>query len=261
MIQAYDHRAASVVIAEGNWVRQGQTETTSLVEHQNPEFVVQPRWWVEDKAVDRVLGGSKQHAYLSYKDVTSPTNERTMIAALVPHVAVVNSAPLMLMSEEITPRLLCCLLSNLNSLCLDYVARQKVGGVHLNFFIVNQLPIFPPDRYEQQCPWDPKQTLERWISERVLKLTCTANDLIPFAKSAGLAPPVHKWQPPERAKLTAELDAAFFLLYGLTRGEVEHVLGSFSGMKADEQSTLGVMSQPRLLLGAFDRFAERSAKP
>ena len=47
MVQAYDHRAAGVVIEKGNWMRQGQTEPTSLVFHQNPEFTVQPRWWVE----------------------------------------------------------------------------------------------------------------------------------------------------------------------------------------------------------------------
>ena len=40
MVQSYDHRAASVKVTAGNWVRQGQTEDTTLVEHQNPEFVV-----------------------------------------------------------------------------------------------------------------------------------------------------------------------------------------------------------------------------
>ena len=49
MIQAYDHRAAGVRIEAGNWMRQGQTEETSLVEHQNPEFVVRPRYWVESQ--------------------------------------------------------------------------------------------------------------------------------------------------------------------------------------------------------------------
>lgn len=258
MIQVYDHRAASVVIEEGNWVRQGQTKPTSLVEHQNPEFVVQPRWWVEDQEVDRVLGGSARPAYLCFKDVTSATNERTMIAAFVPHVALVNSAPMMLTGDDVSPRLLCCLLANLDSLCLDYVARQKVGGVHLNFFIVNQLPIFPPDRYTARCPWNHEQTLERWISERVLKLTCTANDMAPLAKAAGFDPPVHKWQPAERAELTAEIDAAFFHLYGLTRAETEYVLGTFSGMKIDRQTTLGSSSQPDLLLAAYDQLRERS---
>ena len=84
MVQAYDHRAASVKIVAGNWVRQGQTEETTLVEHQNPEFVVQPRWWIEKIEVDKVRGGDSRPGYLCFKDVTSPTNQRTMIAALIP---------------------------------------------------------------------------------------------------------------------------------------------------------------------------------
>ncbi len=247
MIQAYDQRAASVVLAEGNWVRQGQTEETSLVEHQNPEFVAQPRWWVEDSVVDSALGLSGRSYYLSYKDVTSATNERTMIAAFVPHVAMVNSAPVMLTGDGIAPRLACCLLANLNSFCLDYIARQKVGGVHLNYFIVNQFPIFPPDHYASQCPWDKQTTLDRWISDRVLKLTCTANDMRPLAEAAGFAPPIHKWFPDERAELVAELDAAFFHLYGMTRNDVEAILATFSGMNAQSLQAVRILE-------AWDRF-------
>jgi hypothetical protein len=147
---------------------------------------------VEEAEVVKVCGGRIRPAYLSYKDVTSATNERTMIAALIPHVAVVNSAPLMLTGDEIPPRLTCCLLGNLNSLAMDFVARQKVGGNHLNYFIVNQLPIFPPGQYARPCPWDRKRTLEGWISERVLKLSCTANDMKPLAEAASFDPPVHK---------------------------------------------------------------------
>ena len=104
MVQAYDHRAASVKVVAGNWVRQGQTEETTLVEHQNPEFVVQPRWWIEKIEVDKVRGGDSRPGYLCFKDVTSPTNQRTMIAALIPPVAVVNSAPLMIHGEHVGPR-------------------------------------------------------------------------------------------------------------------------------------------------------------
>jgi len=259
MVQAYDHRAASVVLAEGNWVRQGQTEESSLVQHQNPEFEAQPRWWVEDAAVDRVLAGLICSYYLCYKDVTSPTNERTMIASFIPRVGVVNSAPLMVSSVEINPRLICCLLANLNSFCLDFVARQKVGGVHLNFFIVNQLPVFPPDHYAARCPWDRRQSLEHWISERVLKLSCTANDMIPLAEAAGFAPTVHKWIPEERAELMADLDAAFFLLYGMTREEVESILSTFSGMTASSAELPGHSSQAKRILDTYDRLAGRSA--
>ncbi len=260
MIRSYDHRAASVVIAEGNWVRQGQTEKTSLVQHQNPEFVAQPRWWVEDKQVDRILN-TKQSYCIAYKDVTSSTNERTVIAAFIPRVGIVNSAPLMLTDKDLSPRRICCLLSNLNALGLDYVARQKVGGLHLNYFIVNQLPVFPPDHYALRCPWDRRQTLEKWISERVLKLTCTANDMVPLAEAAGFTPTIHKWVPTERAELVAELDAAYFLLYGLTRDEVEFVLSTFSRFKAERPSNLVGISAPSLLLKAYDRLSASSNQP
>ena len=39
MVQAFDHRAASVLVDEANWVRQGQKAETSLVQHQNPEVL------------------------------------------------------------------------------------------------------------------------------------------------------------------------------------------------------------------------------
>ncbi|MGH7137400.1 MAG: hypothetical protein ACREHD_16775, partial [Pirellulales bacterium] len=254
MVQAYDHRAAGVVVASGNWVRQGQTEETSLVSHQNPEFVVQPRWWAEDTEVDNRLGGARP-AYLCYKDVTSPTNQRTMIAALVPHVALVNSAPLMLTGEDVTPRLLCCLLANLNSLAYDFVARQKVGGVHLNFFIVNQLPTFPPERYVERCPWNKRQTLEKWISDRALKLTCTADDMRPFAEAAGLEPPDHRWSVGERIDLLAELDAAYFHLYGLSRDDVEYILTTFQAHRPDA-STPDLFSRGTPILDAYDRLGQ-----
>jgi hypothetical protein len=118
-------------------------------------------------------------------------------------------------------------------LALDFTARQKVGAVTLNFFIVEQFPVFSPDHYAERCPWKKSQTLEKWISDRVLKLTCTANDMKPLAESAGFSPPVHKWKPDERDELMAELDAAYFLMYGIEREDVEYVLSTFQGMKDD----------------------------
>ena len=255
MVQAYDHRAASVVIRAGNWVRQGQTEETSLVDHQNPEFVAQPRWWVADKEADKILGDNPQAAYLCYKDVTSATNQRTMIAAFIPHVGVVNSAPLLLKSGDISYRRYCCLLANLNSLALDFVARQKVGGVHLNFFIVNQLPLFPPDVYDGRCPWNKKQPLEKWIADRVLALSCTANDMKPLAEATGFDPPVRKWNPAQRQQLLAELDAAFFLLYDFKRADVEYILSTFRG-RPEEILTPGMSVPAPTILQVYDQLLE-----
>ena len=89
MVQAFDHRAASVMVDEANWVRQGQKAETSLVQHQNPEFCVMPRWWVDEAIVDCCNDEQPGNHdwFLGYKDITSPTNERTMIASFIPWAA------------------------------------------------------------------------------------------------------------------------------------------------------------------------------
>ena len=254
MVQAYDHRAASVTVAEGNWVRQGQTVAPTLVERQNPEHVAMPRWWVEEEKVTEKLGATPP-ALLAFKDVTSATNQRTMIASFIPLAGVVNSAPL-LFCEEVDLTRQACLLANLNSMPYDFVARQKVGGVHLNFFIVEQLPTFAPERYEDACPWSPGETLEEWISKRVLKLSCTANDMKPLAEACGFTPPVHRWKPAERKEMLAELDAAFFLLYGVDRADLIYVLSTFQAIRAEDAPSLFEPNASAMLAAAGQRIVK-----
>jgi hypothetical protein len=139
---------------------------------------------------------------------------------------------------------------------LDYAGRQKIGGVTLNFFIVEQFPVFPPDAYEERCPWNPRQSLERWISERVLKLTCTANDMLPLADAAEFKEGVHKWKAEERAQLRAELDAGYFRLYGLSRGDAEYVLSTFAGTQRRAEAETGGYRTAELTLAAYDELGE-----
>ena len=254
MIQMYDHRAAGVIVDEENWMRQGQTNGASLVQHQNPEYVAEPRWWVSNEKVQNLFKDTKEPAaFLSFKDVTSSTNQRTMIASFVPFAGMLNSAPLIMVNDNIPYRLQSCLLANLNSYAYDFIARQKVGGVHLNFFIIEQIPTFSPDFYQDKCPWSKKQTLEKWISERVLKLTCTSNDMIPLAEAAGFEPKVHKWKDNDRTQLMAELDAAYFILYGIERDDVLYILSTFQGLVKEGQSLFD-NETAKLILSCYDEY-------
>lgn len=254
MIQAYDHRAAGVVVEEGNWMRQGQTEPTTLVSHQNYEHTVEPRWWVNESEVAARLNDHDRGWFLCFKDVTSPTNERTMIASFIPTSGVVNSAPIVVTPGELNPHLECCLLANLNCLIYDFLARQKVGGVHLNFFIVRQIPTVHPDDYDQPCAWA-RGKLVKWISDRVLKLSCTANDMKPLADACGFKKGVNRWDNLERARLRAELDAAYFHLYGINREDAEYVLGTFSGTERRDIAETGNFTTRKLVLDAYDELA------
>jgi len=232
MVQVFDHRAADIVTDEANWVRQGQTSKTSTVSWQNPEHLAIPRFWVNSHEVDLPMWGS-----LGFKDITSPTNQRTMIAACGPMAGYTNH--FVLVQSELDARRQTCLLANLNSFVYDYCTRQKIGGVTLNFFIVEQVPTLAPDSYTKPCPWKRKSTLESWISERVLKLTCTAVDMLPLAEACDFTSGsfkkeyggrLNKWDEAERAQLMAELDAAYFHLYGINRDDAQYILSTFKGI-------------------------------
>ena len=255
MVQAYDHRAASVIVKESNWMRQGQKETTSLVEHADPAFVAVPRWWVDEKNVLARLDGKKHSAFLGFKDITSPTNQRTMIASAIPWSGVTNHFPLVLTDFDVQHEL--CLLANLNSLVLDFVCRQKIGGVTLNFFIVEQLPILEPTTYDQDCPWTESGSILHWIAERVLDLSCSSEDLLPLAAAAGRSV-LTNWDENKRVDTVCQLDAAFFILYGLTKSEAEYVLDQFAYVAHVQERLLSPEPIRDRVLRAFDDLRARS---
>ena len=125
----------------------------------------------------------------------------------------------------------------------------------LNFFIMEQLPVLAPDTYADPCPWEQGTSIEDWVSQRVLKLTCVANDTRPLAAAANFDPPVHKWKPEERAELEAELDAVYFLLYGVSRDDAEYMLGTFSGVRSKTQGTLSGEGVAERILRHYESLA------
>ena len=134
----------------------------------------------------------------------------------------------------------------------------------MNYYILSQLPTLPPDTYDKPCPWDHRTTLEAWITERVLKLTCTAEDMLPLAEAcdfrsgsfqAEYGGRLNKWDEAERAELTAELDAAFFHLYGIARDDVEYILSTFKGIH-DERTLFS--GGPTVAQRVVQKYAEMS---
>ena len=197
-----------------------------------------PRFWGDAKEVEIPGWGT-----VGFKDITIPTNHRTMIAACAPTTGFTNH--FVLAQSELKPIQQTCLLANLNSFAYDDCTRQKIGGVPLNVFIVEQVPTLPPDTYAKRCPWNRGMTLEAWIRECVLKLTCTAEDMLPLAEACDFTNGsfqsehggrLNKWDEAERVELLADLDAAFFHLYGIARDDVEYILSTFKAIH--DQRTL-----------------------
>ncbi|MBN2136484.1 MAG: N-6 DNA methylase [Sedimentisphaerales bacterium] len=258
MFRQYDHRFGAVYIKKENWINQGQTVETSLVEHQNPEFSVLPRWWASESIILERTISPAPPVLLAFRNVTRATDTRTVIASFIPLAGVINSAPLILCPPRISPSLQCCLLGNLNALPLDYIAKRKIANINLNFFFVEQFPMFAPDFYQQKCPWSPRTTLEKWISNRVLNLTCTANDMIPLAEACGFDPPVRRWDPAERADLMAQLDAAYFILYEIPRDDVEYILSTFAGIRKQREGAFAGSTTHDKILHHYDALNAKS---
>jgi hypothetical protein len=246
MVQLYDHRAATVLVNANNLNRPAQPSPASDAEHWDPRWSPAPQFWVQ---AQHAVGLVDLSSVLVFKDVTSPTNARTMIAAFVPATALGNTLPAILPdmphSSGIYRSNAAVWLGNLNSLIFDYVARQKVQGQHLNWYIVEQLPVIPTEAYARR--WGP-QTAAQIIREDVLHLTYTADDMAAFARDQGYEGPPFRWDEDDRLRRRARLDALFFHLYGLDREAAEYVLGTFPIVKREEEERWGHFRSRDLIL-------------
>ena len=136
---------------------------------------------------------------------------------------------------------------------MDFVTRQKVQGQTLNLFIVEQLPIVPPDRYDR-VRFGP-MTAGEIVHEAVLELTYTAHDMAPFARDMGHvddngeALPPFVWDEERRLYLRAKLDAVYFHLYGVTdRDDVRYVYSTFPIVEREETAAYGTYRSRDLCL-------------
>ena len=124
------------------------------------------------------------------------------------------------------------------------MVRQKAQSTHLNWYIVEQLPVVPPSRYEA-VSFGPK-TAGEILREAVLELTYTAHDMAPFARDMGYVDEMGEVKPPftwnegRRLILRSKLDAVFFHLYGVTdRDDIRHIYSTFPIVERKEKAALG----------------------
>jgi hypothetical protein len=204
----------------------------------------------EAEVEGRLQGRWERPWLLGWRRITNTTNERTAIFTFLPLTAAGDSVFLELPDGD--TREIACHVANFDSLTFDYVARQKLGGINLNFFTVRQLPALPPSTYDQPAPWAPGETLAEWIARRMLPLVYTAWDMQPFARDLGYDGPPFPWDEEKRFLLRCELDAAFFYLYGVERDDVDYIMGTFPIVKRKDEAKRGEYRTKRVILEMYD---------
>ena len=232
MIWHFDHRANSVRVNPESTHNPYLSEEVTQAQHADPNFLPQTQYWVPAHNVEAALPQSRGYA-LGFRDITNPTNERTVIASIVPWAGYGNTVPLLLSAD---PLATAYLMANLNAICVDFVARQKAQGTHLNWYIVEQLPVIAPDAYDQKFG---NKTARDLIRDHVLRLTCTAHDMAPFARDLGYDGPPFSWDEEERRHLRARLDALYFHLYCLSRDDAQYILNTFPIVRRQDKAAFG----------------------
>ena len=246
MAHHFDHRWASY--------EAGDFEDFPPSSKQGPDALPLPRYWVAEKEVEARLADWDHDWPFGFRDITNATNERTAIVAVVPRTAIGNTLPLLV--AGIHTRNVAFFAASLSSFALDFAARLKIGGTHLNFFLVEQFPVLAPATYDQPAPWDRRLTVGEWIRPRTLELTYTSWDLAGFARDLGYDGPPFRWEEERRAILRAELDACFFHLYGLQSDEVNYVMSTFPIVERHDKERFGEYRTKRLILECYDAIAK-----
>jgi hypothetical protein len=258
MIDQYNHRASHARNSEDNIYRSGASEETTREQLADPDFTVAARYYVTKDEVDQEMADRDYDRdwFVGFKDITSATNTRTMIASVLPYTAVGNKVPILLADHP--ARSVACFLANINSLAYDFACRQKIGNVTLNWYIVRQTPVFPPQTFDQTFQ---EQKLRDWVAERVAELTFTAHDLDAWGRDLDFAEEPYTWDEERRRELRVDLEALFFSLYGLGEDEVDHIFESFWSVKEDEIEEYGEYKLKQQVLDRLSEFQSLSPSP
>lgn len=248
MAHHFNHRFGDYALKTGG--EGNSLPDPSLAQLQDPAYVVQPRYWVAESEVVAALRRPQDEWLLGFRNICRNTDERTFIASPYPLSAVGHSTPLMLTSATAESAL-----AMLSSFVLDYCARQKLGGTNMTFFIVNQLAVLSPSQIGAGSRWSASAVAE-WLAPRILELTYTAWDMVGFAAGLHCDGPPFRWEPPRRELLRAELDAAFFHLYGIERDGVDYIMDTFPIVRRRDEAAHGEYRTKRLILERYDALAE-----
>lgn len=262
MVHHFDHRFGTYEGQTTAQENQGKLPELDDSAHADAIRLIQPYYWISaDEIAKQLRGCWSNHWLLGWRDICRSTDQRTLIASLIPRVGTGDT--FLLAMPQVEPSLSACLYASLCSFVLDYAARQKVGGTHLKYHVFKQLPVHDPSAYNCEVPWQRDTIWRDWLLPRVLELTYTAWDLETFGRDVGFNVPPYRWDRARRFLLRCELDAAFFHLYGISRDDVDYIMDTFPIVRKNDEKSHGEYRTKRVILEIYDVMADapRTGQP
>lgn len=242
MIWQYDHR-----FAEFDKEAKGYgTRELSIEEHNNPRYEPKPRYWVGEDEVKSSLSEYDYDWFLGFRRITNANNMRCAVFSIFPGFAAGDTIPIL--SSISSPNKAIILNVITSSFIFDYISRQKIGGVHMDFHFVKQFITPHPERIDNNVMSNTK------ITDSAFKLTYTSYSLKPFAEDLGYDGPPFQWNPEERMHLKTELDAIVAHLYGVSRDELDYIMETFPIVKKHDMKEFGEYRTKELILKYYDEY-------
>ena len=189
-----------------------------------PKPAPECRYFIDKKFWESFLDRYNQPYSLCWRSLTSSTNQRTMIASIIPSMPTCQSVQLL----QTTPvEDLLMILALFNSKVFDYFVRLKMAGIDLTQSVVRQIPVPFREAWNSMVTLhgvdytalDAVRALERLLYRNEPDL-CGLWDGVPEIKNADN---YYK----TAADVREEIDKIIFLMYGLTSTEEKMVRNSF----------------------------------
>ena len=189
-----------------------------------PKPAPECRYFIDKKFWESFLDRYNQPYSLCWRSLTSPTNQRTMIASIIPSMPTCQSVQLL----QTTPvEDLLMILALFNSKVFDFFVRLKMGGIDLTQSVVRQIPVPFREAWNSMVTLhgvdytalDAVRALERLLYRNEPDL-CGLWDGVPEIKNADN---YYK----TAADVREEIDKIIFQMYGLTSAEEKMVRNSF----------------------------------
>lgn len=238
-----------------------------MIHQYNAEYS-EPRYWV--KPSDAEIRYSRRRSsfpkhYLeprfAFRAIARTTDERTLITTIIPGETICGHSMYTISGSELEYSKQLQLMSVMNSLVLDYIIRQKIA-TNVSLFHLYQSPM---PRLTAGNPYFDA------LVQRAAQLTCTRSEFADLWREvvgsawvdpatiaandddSALRPVVN---PAARQILRDEIDALVAHLYGLSRAEFAHILGTFPLVFPDDADG---QAKKEALLAQYDVWGARVA--